>query len=88
MGSNLTVANTEPGRSLKPLSRFAEEIGRIPATIWRWRKEGWLRTVNIAGKVYVASDDEADFCRRAQAGEFSKKAVVPRREQQAKECTA
>ncbi len=63
---------------LIPLSIFARSLSKTPSTIWRWRKSGWLETVNIAGKVYVSSQAVAEFVRRAEAGEFSKQAVVPR----------
>ncbi len=63
-----------------PLRRWAAEIGRTPATVWRWRKLGWLHTINIAGKQFVMPDEAERFAARAAAGEFSRKAVVPSKE--------
>jgi hypothetical protein len=40
-------------------------------TLHRWRKNGWIKTVNIAGRVYVDMDSVASFDQRAIAGEFS-----------------
>jgi hypothetical protein len=65
-----------------PLPRWAAQMGRSSATVWRWRKLGWLNTINIAGKVYVPADEAARFNARAAAGEFSKVAVVPVRHRQ------
>jgi len=53
------------------LQRFAALLGRSAPTIWRWRKKGWLRTVNICGRPYVLPADAAEFERRAAAGEFA-----------------
>jgi hypothetical protein len=49
------------------------------ATGWRWRKRGWLPTINICGRVYVSRSAIAEFERRATAGEFSKTHVTPKR---------
>jgi hypothetical protein len=41
-------------------------------TLWRWRRLGWIKTVNISGKVYVDLESLADFNRHAAAGEFAR----------------
>jgi len=48
-------------------------------TAWRWRKKGWLRTVNIAGRQYLTQEAIDEFHRRASAGEFSQVNKVPSR---------
>jgi hypothetical protein len=53
--------------------------GISDVTTWRWRRRGWLATVNITGKQYVTDRSLGDFLRRAEAGEFAKLPVVPRR---------
>jgi hypothetical protein len=35
------------------LSRCCERVGVAPVTAWRFRRRGWLKTVNIAGRVHV-----------------------------------
>lgn len=55
-----------------PLQRFAAAIGRSAPTLWRYRKRGWLHTINIAGRPYVLPADALEFERRAAAGEFSR----------------
>ena len=62
------------------LHRFDSWLRTIPAsstTGWRWRKERMIRTLNIAGRVYVAEDAIAEFMVRAERGEFAKQHVTP-----------
>jgi hypothetical protein len=59
------------------LNTWAGGVGIQPITAWRWRKLGWLKTVNISGRVYITEDALEDFTRRAAAGEFAKKHVAP-----------
>ena len=61
------------------LSKWLAEIGVTACTAWRWRKSGMLRTVNIAGRVYLTQAAIQDFTRRAESGEFSKVHPTPRR---------
>jgi len=48
-------------------------------TAWRWRKKCWLKTTNIAGRVYIYPKDLREFNRRAEAGEFAKEHIAPKR---------
>ena len=64
------------------LSKWLEQVGVTAITAWRWRKKGWLRTVNIAGRQYLTQGAIEDFQRRAVAGEFAQEHKVPNR----KEC--
>jgi hypothetical protein len=62
------------------LHRFDSWLRTIPAsstTGWRWRKERMIRTLNIAGRVYIAEDAIAEFMVRAERGEFAKQHVTP-----------
>ncbi|MGO8839093.1 MAG: hypothetical protein ACLQAH_17185 [Limisphaerales bacterium] len=61
------------------LSKWTERVGVTPCTIWRWRKKGWLTTVNIAGRQYLTQSAIEEFHRRAVAGDFSQAPVVPKR---------
>jgi predicted site-specific integrase-resolvase len=69
--------STEP--PIQALQVFCERAGIAPITAWRMRKRGWLPTINIAGRRYVTSEGVAEFKRRAVAGDFSKKHIVPMR---------
>jgi hypothetical protein len=61
------------------LSRWLEQVGVTPCTAWRWRKKGWLKTINIAGRQYLTQEAIDEFHRRASAGEFSQAPKVPSR---------
>jgi hypothetical protein len=61
------------------LSLFCERLGITDITAWRWRKRGWLRTTNIAGRQYVMPEDMREWKRRARAGEFAKEHKTPKR---------
>lgn len=60
-----------------PISALQRQLNKSACTLWRWRKAGWLKTVNIAGKVYVTPDALGEFLRRLEAGEFSRAPVTP-----------
>jgi len=76
---NTTSQSTIPAnRAIVSLSKFCQEAGITPTTAWRWRRAGWLSTVNISGRQYLTGVAIADFLRRADAGEFAKEHKVPR----------
>jgi hypothetical protein len=58
---------------------FLDSLGVTPPTGWRWRKLGWIKTLNIAGRVYVSRDEIVRFQERATSGEFSKTHKTPTR---------
>ena len=64
---------------LLPLHRWCRLTGIAPITAWRYRKRGWLRTVNICGRVYVSAEAIQAFMRRAEAGEFALTPAISRR---------
>jgi hypothetical protein len=68
-----------PFSSIVSFDRWLESIGKTPATGWRWRKKGWLVTLNICGRVYIRRDEIARFEQRAAAGEFAKIHATPTR---------
>ena len=61
------------------LDQFIERSGITDTTAWRWRKKCWLKTTNIAGRVYIYPKDLREFNRRAEAGEFAKEHITPKR---------
>lgn len=65
------------GPAVVSLSRWLEQVGVTPCTAWRWRKKGWLKTVNIAGRQYLTQEAIEEFHPRASAGEFSQASNVP-----------
>ena len=59
------------------LTRWCEHVGLSPVTAWRFRKRGWLKTINIAGRVYLTDEAAQEFTGRAEAGEFAREHKVP-----------
>ncbi len=55
--------------------KWLRAIGRERATGYRWAALGWIVPVNVAGKLYLTTEEIARFWARAKAGEF---AQVPR----------
>jgi predicted transcriptional regulator len=47
--------------NLLAFDRWLKDIDKTPATGWRWRKLGWIPTINIAGRVYVSREAIAEF---------------------------
>jgi len=62
-----------------PIGVFQRCLNRSRTCIWRYVQYGWLATININGKLFVASNEATRFAQRAAAGEFSKKPVMPAR---------
>ena len=60
---------------LMPLSAAFPDVS--PVSTWRWRRNGWLNTTNISGRVYITYQNLAEFQRRAENGEFAKRHPVP-----------
>jgi len=71
---NGTPAN---GSAVISLSKWLEQIGVTSCTAWRWRKKGWLKTINIAGRQYLTQEAMDEFHRRAVAGEFAQFQKIP-----------
>lgn len=59
------------------LSKWADEVGIARVTAWRFRKRGWLKTVNICGRVYITQDAIDDFVTRAASADFAQLHKVP-----------
>jgi hypothetical protein len=68
-------------RAVISLAKWMEQVGVTACTVWRWRKNGWLKTVNISGRVYLTQEAIDDFHRRAVAGEFAKAHKFPSRKE-------
>ena len=71
--------NSAPLVAVICLAKWLEQVGVTPCTGWRWRKRGWLKTVNIAGRQYLTQSAIDEFNRRAVAGEFAQECKVPSR---------
>jgi len=59
------------------LDVFMRETGLTAATLWRYRKKGWLRTENISGRHYVTRAEIQNFNNRLRSGEFAGEPTNP-----------
>ena len=59
------------------LSTWLLTVGVTACTGWRWRKKGWLKTINICGRQYLTQEAIDEFTRRAAAGDFAQVHKVP-----------
>jgi hypothetical protein len=73
------VYNEKQQPAIISLNSWREQLGVTACTIWRWRKKGWLKTVNICGRLYLTQEAINDFYQRAQLGEFSQTHKTPAR---------
>jgi hypothetical protein len=69
------------GAAIISLSKWLAQVGVTPITAWRWRRRGWLQTINIAGRRYLTQEAIEEFHRRAAAGEFAQEHKVPARKE-------
>jgi hypothetical protein len=76
----VSVSNSgPPTAAVISLSKWLEQVGVTSCTAWRWRKKGWLKTINIAGRQYITQEAASEFQRRASSGEFSQSHKTPSR---------
>jgi hypothetical protein len=61
------------------LDKFIQQSGLSVVTVWRYRRAGWLNTLNICGRHYLTRSEIARFNARAAAGEFAKEPTKPKR---------
>ncbi len=63
--------------AIQSLKSFCDAGNITSITAYRWRKKGWLKTMNIAGRQYISAEAIAEFNRRAAGGEFAQEHVAP-----------
>ncbi len=62
---------------LVKFDRWLKFVGASPTTGWRWRKLGWVKTLNICGRTFISENEIARFVRAAEAGQFARAHKVP-----------
>ena len=72
MNSKVTQTNPELASGVKSLSTYRRELGRSKTTLWRYRRNGWLKTINVLGKLYVTRESIAEFEAMMRSGELAK----------------
>jgi hypothetical protein len=65
----VTLSNTTTCcGDLIALDAYRRSIGRSKASLWRYRRSGWLPVVNIFGRLYVKRSDVLAFEAAATQG--------------------
>jgi hypothetical protein len=67
------------------LTAFTEIIRVERETMAKWRRNGWLETINIYGRHYVTDEEQRRFKQRAMAGEFAQTIQRPPSRQKTRE---
>ena len=55
-----------------PYKPFIDQMGISGVTGWKWRRKGFLSTVNISGHLYITPQAAQEFLVRAQRGDFAR----------------
>ena len=74
--ASLALIDSEPPLAL---DKFIELTGLSAVTVWRYRRAGWLNTLNICGRHYLTRAEIARFNTRAATGEFARQLGRPKR---------
>lgn len=72
MNSKFTQTNPELASGVKSLSTYRRELGRSKTTMWRYRRNGWLKTINVLGKLYITRESIAEFEAMMRSGKLAK----------------
>lgn len=70
-GSTNAFHHPTPG-SLVALDAYRKSIGRSKTSLWRYRRRGWLPTINILGRLYVKRSDISAFEAAAARGSLAR----------------
>lgn len=71
MQPNIASNPSVPPTGLRAATAVCRDRGISDVTLWRHARRGWIRTINVAGRVYVDLASLAEFDRRAAGGEFA-----------------
>ena len=74
---SMNIAIQERPAGVRVFEKWLGQVGVSRTTGWRWRRRRWIKTANIAGKVYVTESEICRFTKRVEAGDFAKQAIVP-----------
>jgi hypothetical protein len=67
----LSDTTTSSG-DLISLDAYRRAIGRSKTSLWRYRRRGWLPTVNVLGRLYLRRSDISAFEAAAARGSLAR----------------
>jgi hypothetical protein len=73
MNASATQTTPEAVAGITSLSVYRRQFGVSKTTLWRYRRNGWLKTINVLGKLYVTRESIAEFEAMMRSGELAKK---------------
>lgn len=53
-------------------SVYRRQLGVSKTTLWRYRRNGWLKTINVLGKLYITREAIAEFEAMMRSGALAK----------------
>jgi hypothetical protein len=60
------------------LDKFLEASGLSAVTLWRFRRAGFIKPLNICGRLYFTRAEINRFNTRAASGEFARQLARPK----------
>lgn len=72
MNAIATTTTPEAVAGITSLSVYRRQLGVSKTTLWRYRRNGWLETINVLGKLYVTRKAIAQFEAMLCSGELAK----------------
>ena len=72
MNSKFTQSTSEHASGLVAFTAYRRQLGLSKTTLWRYRRNNWLKTVNVLGKLYCTRESIAEFEAMMRSGELAK----------------
>lgn len=71
---NATATKTAPEAvaGITSASVYRRQLGVSKTTLWRYRRNGWLKTINVLGKLYITRESIAEFEAMMCSGQLAK----------------
>jgi hypothetical protein len=83
----MKAVHTE-GKGVVAFQKWRRDTGISRSTAWRWRRNGWLTTFDINGRLFVDLAEVARFVATAKSGRFAKRPNTPGKAQRQEKPTA
>ena len=68
----LSKTTPEAVAGITSASVYRRQLGVSKTTFWRFRRNGWLKTINCLGKLYCTRESIAEFEAMMRSGKLAK----------------
>jgi hypothetical protein len=72
MNSKFTQPTPQAIAGITSLSVYRRQLGVSKTTLWRYRRNGWLKCFNVLGKLYCTRESIAQFEALMRSGKLAK----------------